>query len=73
MREKNKSSEKLTKINKKKRNESSEKLTKIKKKKKEENMSWIQWALERVPGYVTGSPSRRKRKIRECIRNGRND
>ena len=38
---------------------SSEKLTKIKKKKKTHNM---QWALERVPGHVTGLPQEEKGK-----------
>ena len=42
---------------------SSEKLTKIKKKRR--NISWIrniQWALERVPGHVTGLPQEEKGK-----------
>ena len=38
---------------------SSEKLTKIIKKKKTHNM---QWALERVPGHVTGLPQEEKGK-----------
>ena len=42
---------------------SSEKLTKIiKKKKKRKKIHNMQWALERVPGHVTGLPQEEKGK-----------